>query len=360
MNGNTTLSARGADIGASKGLLIVNSAGNEGGNSWKYIITPSDADSVLCVGAVNTSGVIGSFSSYGPSADGQIKPDVASVGVSAMVQGTGNTIVTGNGTSFSCPNMAGLASCLWQGFPEFNNMRIIQTLRESGDRFANPDDRTGYGIPNMKTAFGKLVTAFATSSATLTNCSVNIQWMSKDIAAMRYEVERKAPGDASFVKVADINAKPGNILSTQSYQYSHVLSNVSAGIIQFRIRQLIDTAAASLTGIYVDTTSITLPSTCFTTGINTIPNRELKLSIAPNPTTHAQAAHLILESEDAMGLLQIEAVDEIGRSINKTTIQKRVGKQSFQLPHNNISAGNYWIRVYRNNQLIGVIQWVRL
>ncbi len=72
MNGNTTIAARGADMAAKKGVFVINSAGNEGGKSWKYIATPADGDSVMAVGAVNTSGSIAGFSSFGPSSDGQV------------------------------------------------------------------------------------------------------------------------------------------------------------------------------------------------------------------------------------------------------------------------------------------------
>ena len=174
MNGNTTIAAIGADLAAKKGILFVNAAGNEGNRAWHYIITPADGDSVLAVGAVNTSGAVGSFSSYGPSSDGQIKPDVASVGVSAMVQSTSNTVGTGNGTSFACPNMAGLSSILWQAFPEVNNMRIVRALREAGSIAATPNDRIGYGIPDLKAAFGKLLTEFATSTSTIDACTATV------------------------------------------------------------------------------------------------------------------------------------------------------------------------------------------
>ena len=167
MNGNTTIAAIGADLAAKKGILFVAAAGNEGGNAWHYIVTPADGDSVLTVGAVSTSGAVGSFSSYGPSSDGQIRPDVASIGVNAMVQSTSNTVSTGSGTSFACPNMAGLSTILWQGFPEVNNMRIIRALREAGNIASTPNDRIGYGIPDLKVAFGTLLTEFATSTSTI-------------------------------------------------------------------------------------------------------------------------------------------------------------------------------------------------
>ena len=81
MDGNTTISARAADFAAKKGMIVVVAAGNEGTSAWHYITTPADADSVVAVGAVASSGIVGNFSSYGPSSDGQVKPAVASVGV---------------------------------------------------------------------------------------------------------------------------------------------------------------------------------------------------------------------------------------------------------------------------------------
>lgn len=156
MNGNTTIAARAADFAAKKGMIVVVAAGNEGNSAWHYITTPADADSVVAVGAVNTSGVIGSFSSYGPSSDGQVKPAVASVGVGTSLSSTTGTIITGNGTSFATPNMAGLITCLWQAFPEFTNMEIIQAVEKSSSIYNTPDNRIGYGIPNFHIAYDDL------------------------------------------------------------------------------------------------------------------------------------------------------------------------------------------------------------
>ena len=156
LNGNTTIVARAADFAAKKGMIVVVAAGNEGNNAWHFITTPADADSVVAVGAVNSSGVIGSFSSYGPSSDGQVKPAVASVGVGTAISSTTGPIVTGNGTSFAAPNMAGLITCLWQAFPEFTNMEIIQAVEKSSSIYNTPDDRIGYGIPNFRIAYDDL------------------------------------------------------------------------------------------------------------------------------------------------------------------------------------------------------------
>jgi hypothetical protein len=153
MNGKSTMITIGADLAAKKGILVCNSAGNDGNDAWKYIIAPSDGFNVLAVGAVTVAGIPAAFSSYGPSADGRIKPNVASVGQMTYIIQTNNTVVQGSGTSFSNPNMAGLIACLWQAFPEFNNLKIIDAVQRSCPTYATPNDRIGYGIPDMQVAF---------------------------------------------------------------------------------------------------------------------------------------------------------------------------------------------------------------
>ncbi len=153
LDGNTTIIARGADMAASKGMLVVNSAGNEGNNGWHYIITPADGDSVLAIGAVDSMAFYASFSSTGPSADGDIKPNVAAQGLNDVVASfSTNLIQTGSGTSFSCPIMAGMAACLWQAHPDKNNMEIFRAIEESASHYANPDSLLGYGVPNFANA----------------------------------------------------------------------------------------------------------------------------------------------------------------------------------------------------------------
>jgi serine protease AprX len=156
MNGKNTMITRAADLAVKKGMIVTNSAGNSGATAWKYLIAPADGDSVLAIGAVNTSGQIAAFSSYGPSADGRIKPDIASVGWNTVLMNTSGNAVQGSGTSFSNPNIAGLITCLWQAFPEFSNMEIIDAIKKHSSRYTNPDDRIGYGIPNMKAAYNYL------------------------------------------------------------------------------------------------------------------------------------------------------------------------------------------------------------
>ncbi|KAF2340719.1 S8 family serine peptidase [Flavobacterium tistrianum] len=149
MNGITTFISRGAEIAFSKGILVLASAGNEGTQVEKHVGAPADAVSVLAIGSVTASKVKSGFSSIGPSYDGRIKPDIMAQGSLAVVSDANGNIGTANGTSFSCPIMAGMAASLWQAFPTKTNKEIRQMILASADRYANPDNNYGYGIPNF-------------------------------------------------------------------------------------------------------------------------------------------------------------------------------------------------------------------
>lgn len=359
MNGNTTIAANGADLAAKKGLLVFLAAGNEGQNSWHYIITPADADSVVCVGAVSSAGNVGGFSSYGPSSDGQVKPDVASVGVSAVVQTTANTIGFSNGTSFACPNMAGMGTCLWQGFPEYNNMRILQALRKASNRYTNPDDRTGYGIPNLKLAFSDLLAQFATSNSSITGCAATINWTSKDVNAMKYEIERKAPSESVYTKVGEVAATGGNGLSIKSYSFSNNLTSGSSGIYSYRIRQIIDTAAASFSSAYIDTTDLTISSACIVTGVGNIDPSKRTITIQPNPA-YSSTANLVIDTPGAISKMPVLIYDANGSLVMKLNEQKGTGKKTIQLSLEKLAKGKYFIRVFNGEQVLGNTELIRL
>lgn len=148
LDGNTAVTTIAADMAVGRGLLVVNSAGNERGFGFGHIIAPADGDSVIAVGAVNLSGDIASFSSPGPSYDGRIKPDVSAQGVNNHVvspsNDTGYSIV--DGTSFSCPLTAGVAALVLSRAPELTPMQVREALRQTADRADNPDNDYGWGI----------------------------------------------------------------------------------------------------------------------------------------------------------------------------------------------------------------------
>jgi subtilisin family serine protease len=149
LNGNTTRISIGADIAASKGILVINSAGNSGADPWKYVGAPADADSVLSIGAVDAERNYASFSSQGPTSDGRIKPNVSAMGELSWVITSSGMPGKSNGTSFSSPILAGMAACLWQAHPEAKSMEVFKAIEQSGDQYATPDEKKGFGIPDF-------------------------------------------------------------------------------------------------------------------------------------------------------------------------------------------------------------------
>jgi serine protease AprX len=156
MTGNKTFASRGANIAYSRGMICVISAGNSGATADKYVGVPAEATTALTVGAVNSGRVIAGFSSIGPSFDGRIKPDVMAMGVASIVASPTGTITTSSGTSFSSPIMAGAVASLWSAFPNKTNAEIIQLVKSSSDKFSNPNNQYGYGIPDFSKALGVL------------------------------------------------------------------------------------------------------------------------------------------------------------------------------------------------------------
>ena len=168
LDGKTTRVSRAATIAARKGMLVCVAAGNEGNKDWHWISAPADADSILTVGAVNVDSIIGKFSSFGPSADNRIKPEVCAVGVKAALLNTEGTLSYSNGTSFATPLLAGMAATLWSALPDESAMQIRERIIRSADRYNTPDtDQYGYGIPNAYAAYlGQTTTAIGSTVCT--------------------------------------------------------------------------------------------------------------------------------------------------------------------------------------------------
>ncbi len=151
LDGRTAIVTRAASLAASVGMLVVNSAGNSGlSPSWNGRITfPGDADAILTVGAVNADGEYVGFSSRGPTADERIKPDISALGQRTLIVEANGALRRANGTSFASPLAAGLATGLWQAYPELTAQDIINVLKESGSQAMQPDVMLGWGIPSF-------------------------------------------------------------------------------------------------------------------------------------------------------------------------------------------------------------------
>jgi hypothetical protein len=166
INGHRARITQGASRAAAKGLLIVNSAGNNGGDKWHYIGVPADADSILAVGAVDKFGERAYFSSFGPTADGRIKPNVAARGFETIVASlSGYVVDSASGTSFSSPVTAGMVASLWQATRNKTNIEVIAALQEASSQYAHPDDGLGYGVPDYYKAYYILSDAIIDASS---------------------------------------------------------------------------------------------------------------------------------------------------------------------------------------------------
>jgi len=240
LNGHTTMSAQSVNLAAKKGLLMIIAAGNEGNSSWHFISTPADADSGFAVGAVDTLGNVANFSSYGPTSDGRIAPSVTSVGWNAVIANTFDGSPTfGNGTSFACPNMAGVATCLWQAFPEATNMDIMRTLKASASKSNSPNNRIGFGIPNAKKAFVILQKKYFTAQSSIDQCNAVFNFSVKVDNTMSLEIERKLSTDNNYVSITSLtNNHP---FGYSNFSFSDNLSSIENMNIWYRFKMIINT-----------------------------------------------------------------------------------------------------------------------
>ena len=156
MNGNTSFIARGAQIASEKGIIVVVAAGNEGNQTWKYIVTPADNEKVFTIGGVDSTGNPSVFTSFGPNSAGKVKPD-ASARATSTYFAYNNGAYPGNGTSYATPLSAGGIACLLQALPKTTNRETIKNnLRQTASLAPNYTDQLGYGILN----FGQVLSSF--------------------------------------------------------------------------------------------------------------------------------------------------------------------------------------------------------
>jgi hypothetical protein len=158
MDGKTAKCTIAADLAVSKGIVVVNAAGNERNCSfppcWNYVIAPADGDSVIAVGAVDLQGNIASFSSMGPTYDGSIKPDVDACGVSTYCASAYGGYTRASGTSLSTPLVAGVCALFLEIHPQWKPYDVINALHSTSSQADHPDTLMGYGIVNAAKASG--------------------------------------------------------------------------------------------------------------------------------------------------------------------------------------------------------------
>jgi len=240
MDGNTARITIAADLAVKKGIVVVNSAGNEYDNSTHNTLgAPADGDSVIAVGAVTSSGVRSSFSSVGPTVDGRIKPDVMAMGSSVRVASPyGTTSYTySSGTSFSCPLAAGAAALVLCYNPNLTPIQVREALRMTGSRHTNPDKYYGWGIINTLEAanYFPVPVELIAFTAKREGNSVMLRWTTAtETNNSGFDIERKSSG-SSWSKIGFVK---GNGTTSEKINYSFTDKNPLSGSSVYRLKQI--------------------------------------------------------------------------------------------------------------------------
>lgn len=242
LDGNTAITTIAADIAVSLGVVVVNSAGNEGCNSptqcWYYIITPADGDSVIAVGGVNPSGAKEGFSSWGPTADGRTKPDVSAQGSSVRFAIPTSGYASGNGTSFASPMVAGVVAQILQVNPLLTPVEVRQILRDSASQSANPDNALGWGIIDADAAILQAQSLDADTPASQPNATSVDVYPNPVTSDVTFLVNPADTGGRSTLEVFDILGRRVNTLWSGTLNTSQRIfwtpSNLPDGIYVYR------------------------------------------------------------------------------------------------------------------------------
>lgn len=207
MNG-TSMVARAANTAVRKGILVCNAMGNEGDDKeWKMLITPADADSILSVGGVYSIDNLTEFSSFGPTADGRMKPNVVAM-AHCWVAGEKGNFTQAYGTSFSSPMTAGFAACVKQLHPEYTAWQLKTEIEKSGNHYPYFDYAYGYGVPQAGYFFGEKSEVKNNISFSEDEDAVYVT--SKEPATVFYKITN-GDGTIDFYNQKDINENNGAI-----------------------------------------------------------------------------------------------------------------------------------------------------
>lgn len=240
MNGNTAIITIAADLAVKKGIVVVNSAGNEGWNTTpNTLVAPADGDSVFAIGAVDGSGIRVGFSSFGPTADGRIKPDFMAMGSNVWAaRSSGTTQYTYvSGTSFSCPLSAGVVALLLQSNPNLTPIQIRNILRQTSTQSNTPDNFYGWGIIKALDAINLITVPveLISFSAYYFNYAVELSWITAtETNNFGFEIQKRYDNE-QYQKIAFV---PGNGTSTNRVTYSFTDKDIKSNKIYYRLKQI--------------------------------------------------------------------------------------------------------------------------
>lgn len=159
MDGNTAIVSVAARAAAKRGVVIVNSMGNEGSKFTGTLTAPADVEEVISVGAISYDSALTYFSSTGPTATGKIKPDLVAPGDDVEILDLNYDFIdepayyytTSDGTSFSAPIVTGICGLIATSFPGISSDALKAKLYNSCSFLPEQKGRDnfyGRGLPD--------------------------------------------------------------------------------------------------------------------------------------------------------------------------------------------------------------------
>ena len=355
MNGRTATTSKAAIIAARKGVVVVTSNGNEGTSSWHYMTSPADADSIIAVGAVSSSGIKAGFSSFGPTSDGRIKPDVSAQGVSVFATVPGNSKATYSssfgGTSAAAPLTAGVAAMILSARPELTPIQVRDALRTTASNANSPDNNIGWGIINaykavlyhgMVISTDPEVTLMQDSNYSVGVFVISNSVVKKDSIQLLYTTNNGSSFSTVAMSLVDtIDA------ATHSGKYSAIIPQ-STTTPKFYVRA-VDATNISRTSPYNAPTDL-YDAVTGTTGVtpgNPIPHTFALKQNYPNPFNPATTINYQLPVNS---MVTLKVFDLLGREV-ATLVNGRQTPNNYSVSFNGsgLSTGVYFYRLQTDN-----------
>jgi subtilisin family serine protease len=180
LNNHVELFEKAVSLLRKAGIMVVVSAGNDGGSCETMNEIPVTVSGAFSIGATRSNDSIASFSSRGPALiQGKkvIKPDVSAPGVSVKSALPGKKYGVQSGTSMAGPHVAGLAALLFSANPSLIGQvdKVEQIIRETSLPLYSSQvcsNISGGSYPNPVYGYGR-VDALAAVKKALSVTSIN-------------------------------------------------------------------------------------------------------------------------------------------------------------------------------------------
>jgi len=342
MNGNATRITRAADMAVARGIVVVNSAGNDGSSTRNTLGAPADGDSVLTIGAVTSTGARSSFSSVGPttSAPPRIKPDVMAMGSSVRVASATSTTGYGlsSGTSFSCPLAAGVVAMILQARPNATPMQVVNALRSTGSNAGSPNNQMGWGIINAVSAVNSVPLPIQLAYLRAEPAgpdSVLVRWGTlTEVNNYGFEVEKSRFAASGFATIPGSFVEgAGTIEVPRDYRY--VDAAATGGLWYYRLKQI----DLDRTVHYTEPVSVTVTGVTEERGAAAFALQQNY----PNPFNPSTLVRFELPSA---GLARLALYDGLGREVMVLASgELPAGPHEVTLQASGLSSGTYFCRL---------------